>query len=62
MYFPLTENDQAVDQFVISLSGVQKMHPSEDFHTEIAEVVDYIGANDAREKYCVTGKGIRVAM
>jgi hypothetical protein len=63
MYFPLTEeNDQAVDQFVISLPGVQKLHPGEDFHANKAEVVEYIGANDARETYCVTGKGVRVAV
>jgi hypothetical protein len=62
MYFPLTENDQAVDQFVISLPGVQRLHQGEDFQANVAEVVEYIGANDARETYCVTGKGVRVAV
>jgi hypothetical protein len=62
MYFPLTENDQAVDQFVISLPGVLRLYPGEDFRANIAEVVEYIGANDARETYCVTGKGVRVAV
>jgi hypothetical protein len=62
MYFPLTENNQAVDQFVISLPGVQRLHPGEDFHATMAEVVEYICANDARETYCVTGKGVRVAV
>jgi hypothetical protein len=62
MYFPLTENDKAVDQFVISLPGVQRLYPGEDFKANLAEVVEYIGANDARETYCVTGKGVRVAV
>lgn len=40
MCSPLTENDQAVDQFVKSLPGVQWLYLGEDFEANIAEVVD----------------------
>jgi subtilisin family serine protease len=62
MYLPLTEDDQAVDRFVTSLPGVLGLYAGEDFHPNVAEVVEYIGANDARDTYCVTGKGVRVAV
>jgi hypothetical protein len=62
MYLPLTEDDTAVDEFVTSLPGVLGISPGEDFRPNVAEVVEYIGANDAQETYCVTGKGVRVAV
>jgi hypothetical protein len=62
MYFPLTEDDAAVNKFVTSLPGVLALYPGEDFRPNVAEVVESIGANDARETYCVTGKGVRVAV
>jgi hypothetical protein len=62
MYLPLTEDDQVVDRFVTSLPGVLRLNPGEDFHPQVSEVLEHIGANDARETYCVTGKGVRVAV
>jgi hypothetical protein len=62
MYLPLTEDDQAVDRFVASLPGVLGLYPGESFHPSAAEVVEYIGANDVQETYCVTGKGVRVGV
>jgi hypothetical protein len=62
MYLPMTEDDQVVDLFVTSLPGVIGLNPGEDFRPAVAEVIEYIGANDARETYCVTGKGVRVAV
>jgi hypothetical protein len=62
MYLPLTEDDLVVDRFVTSLPGVLRLNPGEDFHPHVAEVIEHIGANDARETFCVTGKGVRVAV
>jgi subtilisin family serine protease len=62
VYLPVTQNDGAVDYWVKSLPGVVGVHPSYDYSPNVAEVVEYIGANAARETYCVTGKGVRVAV
>jgi hypothetical protein len=62
MYLPLTEDDEVVDRFVANLPGVLGFYPGESFHPNVAEVVEYIGASDVRDTYCVTGKGVRVGM
>jgi subtilisin family serine protease len=62
VYLPVTQNDGAVDYWVKSLPGVVGVHPSYDYSPNVAEVVEYIGANAAQETYCVTGKGVRVAV
>jgi hypothetical protein len=62
MYLPLTEDDEAVDRFVTGLPGVLGLYAGESFHPNVAEVVEYIGANDVQDTYCVTGKGVRVGM
>jgi hypothetical protein len=62
MYLPLTEDDQAVDQFVTSLPGVLGMYAGEDFHPNVAEVAEYVGADEVRDTYCVTGKGVRIGV
>jgi hypothetical protein len=62
MYLPLTEDDEAVDRFVADLPGVLGLYAGESFQPSVAEVVEYIGANDVQDTYCVTGKGVRVGM
>jgi hypothetical protein len=62
MYLPLTEDDQAVDRFVTSLPGVLGMYAGEDFHPNVAEVAEYVGADVVQDTYCVTGKGVRIGV
>jgi hypothetical protein len=62
MYLPLTADDQAVDGFVTSLPGVVGIYAGEDFHPNVAEVSEYIGADEVQDTYCVTGKGVRIGV
>lgn len=62
VYLPLTEDDHAVEAFVNSLPGVLDIVPGEDYSRTVSDVVEYIGANTARETFCVTGRGVRVAV
>jgi hypothetical protein len=62
MYLPLTEDDEVVDRFVAGLPGVLGLYAGESFQPSVAEVVEYIGASDVQDIYCVTGKGVRVGM